>query len=98
MNIFVGCLSRRVSERELWDVFEHFGLVESVEIMMDRDTGQPRGCAFIAMTREAEAEAAIRGLDGRLLGDRVLHVTRARPRENVGFRRPPPHASHRTKD
>ena len=83
----VGQLSRQVTEKDLWNAFEVFGPVESVNIATDRDTGQPKGFAFVEMTSEAEAEAAMNALNGKMLGDKALHIAKARPRENDGFSR-----------
>ena len=86
MKLFVGSVSRGVTEKELWNAFEVFGPVESVEIATDRTTGQSKGFAFVEMTNEREAEAAMNALNGTMLGDKVLNVSKARPRESGGFR------------
>jgi cold-inducible RNA-binding protein len=87
MKLFIGSVSRHVTEKELWNAFEVFGPVESVEIATDRATGQSKGFAFVEMTNEAEAEAAMNALNGTMLGDKVLNVSKARPREDDGVRR-----------
>jgi len=84
MKLFVGAVSRGVTEKELWNAFEVFGPVESVTIATDRATGQSKGFAFVEMTNEAEAEAAMNALNGKMLGDKTLHVAKARPREGGG--------------
>jgi RNA recognition motif-containing protein len=80
MNIYVGNLSREVTEEELREAFKAFGQVTSVNIVKDRDSGQPRGFGFIDMPVEAEAQAAITSLNGKELKGRRLAVSEARPR------------------
>ena len=82
MRLFIGSVSRQVTEKELWNAFEAFGPVESVTIAVDRDTGQPKGFAFVDMTNENEGEAAMGALNGKVMGDKALHVSKARPRED----------------
>ena len=84
MNIYVGNLSGEVTEEELREAFEAFGQVESVNIVKDRDSGQPRGFGFVEMPAKAEAQAAITGLNGEELGGRTLVVNEARPRSEGG--------------
>ena len=79
-NIFVGNLSFNTSEDELRELFAAYGAVDRVSIMKDRDTGQPRGFAFVEMASAADGEKAIAELNGTLLGDRALNVSEARPR------------------
>lgn len=80
-NIFVGNLSYQTTEPELEAAFGSYGAVERVSIVRDRDTGQPRGFAFVEMTNSAEAANAINGLNGKELNGRTLNVNEARPRE-----------------
>jgi len=80
MNIYVGNLSRYVTEDELRQEFEPFGQVVSVSIIKDRYSGQSRGFGFVEMATKAEGQAAIEGLKGKLLNDRTLDVNEARPR------------------
>src|ERR1700690_2242527 len=75
-NIYVGNLSYETSQEDLEAAFNEFGAVERVNIVRDRDTGQPRGFAFVEMTNRNEASNAIAGLNGR-----NLNVNEARPRE-----------------
>jgi RNA recognition motif-containing protein len=79
-NIFVGNLSFGTSEVELRSMFESYGTVERASIVTDRDSGQPRGFAFVEMTNDAEANSAINGLNGKDLGGRTLKVNEARPK------------------
>jgi cold-inducible RNA-binding protein len=79
-NIFIGNLDITATKQQLRDIFAAYGTVETVTIVEDRNTGEPRGIAFIEMTRVAEAQAAIAGLDGRLLNGRPIRVNEARPK------------------
>jgi len=78
-NLFVGNLGSEVTHEELRRLFEAYGEVVQVHIIVDRDTGLPRGFAFVEMTNDVEAEKAIK-LNGSILGDRTLDVNYARPR------------------
>jgi len=84
MNIYVGSLSREVTEEELRQAFESFGEVTSVRIITDRYTGQPRGFGFVDMPVDAEGQAAISGLDATQLKEQVIAVSKARPRAEGG--------------
>ena len=86
MNIYVGNLSRDVTEEELRKEFEAFGKVESVNIIKDKYSGQPKGFGFVEMAAKAEAEAAITGLKGKVLHGRTMDVNEARPRTEGGGR------------
>jgi len=89
VNIYVGNLSREVTEDELRKEFEAFGQVTSVNVIKDRYTGESRGFGFVEMATKSEAQAAINGLNGTSLGERTLSVSEARPRaEGGGGRRP----------
>ncbi len=83
-NIFVGNLSYQTAETELESLFSAYGAVERVSIVRDRDTGQPRGFAFVEMTNANEAQTAIENINGQDLGGRSLNVNEARPREERG--------------
>jgi cold-inducible RNA-binding protein len=90
MQIFVSNLAWATTEDELRQLFEPYGIVESVRIITDRDTGRARGFGFVEMPHIAEAHAAIDGLNGTALGERTLTVQEARPREErTGGRREP---------
>lgn len=79
-NIFVGNLDFGATEDSLRTLFEQYGAVERVSVVRDRDTGQPRGFAFVEMTDSSEADRAIAALNGATLGGRSLNVNEARPR------------------
>ena len=83
-NIFVGNLSYQTTQDELEAAFAAYGAVEKVSIVRDRDTGQPRGFAFVEMTNAGEATNAINGLNGAELNGRAMNVNEARPREERG--------------
>jgi RNA recognition motif-containing protein len=83
-NIYVGNLDFNVSEDELRQAFAAYGQVDTVTILKDRDTGQPRGFGFVEMANDEEAEKAINGINGTQLGSRVLNVNEARPKVNKG--------------
>jgi len=86
VNIYIGNLSREVSEDELRQAFEAFGQVTSVNVIKDRYTGESRGFGFVEMATKSEAQAAINGLNGTSLGERTLSVSEARPRAEGGRR------------
>jgi cold-inducible RNA-binding protein len=98
-NIFVGNLDITVTEQELREVFAAHGAVETVTIVVDRDTGEPRGIAFVEMTQTAEAGTAIAALNGKILNGRAMTVNEARPkldREPTRDSRSRDHRRHRT--
>lgn len=80
MNIYVGNLSYETTEEDLRLACEAFGKVESVNIIKDKFSGQPKGFGFVEMTSKAEGQAAIDGLNGKELKGRSLNVNEARPR------------------
>lgn len=80
MNIYVGNLSRDVTEEDLREAFGAFGQVASVNIIKDKYSGEPRGFGFVEMPEKAEAQAAIAGLNGKDLKGQTLNVNEARPR------------------
>ena len=84
MNIYVGNLSREVTEDELRQAFEAFGQVATVNVIKDRYSGESRGFGFVEMATKTEAQAAINGLNGTSLGERTLSVSEARPRAEGG--------------
>jgi RNA recognition motif-containing protein len=83
-NIFVGNLPYQTTQEDLESAFSAYGAVERVSIVRDRDTGQPRGFAFVEMTNSDEAAKAIQEMNGRELNGRALNVNEARPREERG--------------
>lgn len=81
MNIYVGNMSYNTGEQDLRRAFEEFGAVDSVKVIMDRDTGRPRGFAFVEMPDDDQARQAIEGLNGTDMQGRNLTVNEARPRD-----------------
>ena len=84
MNIYVGNMSYNTSESELRSLFEEHGTVDAVRVIADRDTGRPKGFAFVEMNDDSEAQAAIDALNGREIDGRALTVNEARPRGESG--------------
>jgi cold-inducible RNA-binding protein len=80
MKIYVGNLAYDVTEDELAAEFGTYGNVESVAIPADKFSGRPKGFAFVEMTTKSEAEAAIAGLNGKMLKERTIVVNESRPR------------------
>ena len=83
-NIFVGNLSFRTTQEEIFAAFSQFGAVERVNIVTDRDSGQSRGFAFVEMTERRDAENAIASLNGADLNGRAMNVNEARPKPQGG--------------
>ena len=80
-KLFVGNLSFNTTENDLQDTFAAHGSVSEVNLMMDRDSGRPRGFAFVTMSTPEEAQAAITALNGTSIDGRALTVNVAKPRE-----------------
>lgn len=81
MNIYVGNLPYSMTDGELQDMFAPHGVVASVRVVTDRDTGRAKGFAFVEMNDATEAQAAIEALNGVQQGGRTLVVNEARPRD-----------------
>ena len=79
-NIYVGNLSFDASEDQVRSLFEAYGAVDKVSIVTDRDTGQPRGFAFVEMPDDDAATKAMEALNGTSLGGRNLNINEARPK------------------
>lgn len=80
MNIYVGNLARDVTEDDLKQAFEAFGKVNSAAVIKDKFSGESRGFGFVEMPTNAEAQAAMTGLNGKEFKGRTLNVNEARPR------------------
>ena len=80
MNIFVGNLSRDVTNEDLQQAFHAFGEVTSANVIRDKFSGDSRGFGFVEMPAKAAAQAAIAGLNGKELKGRAINVNEARPR------------------
>ena len=83
--MYVGNLPFDVTEQQLRDHFAAHGAVTELNLVMDRETGRPRGFAFVTMDDASNMERAIRELDGKELNGRALKINEARPRENRSF-------------
>jgi cold-inducible RNA-binding protein len=83
-NIFVGNLSYDATQADLQAAFEAYGPVERVNLITDRDTGQPRGFAFVEMSDPQAAQTAISHLNGAELHGRAMNVNEARPKTSSG--------------
>ncbi len=87
-KIYVGNISFKASEEDLRELFSQSGEVESVKIITDKHTGNPKGFAFVEMVTEEAAASAIKSLNGTTYMERTLSVAEARPqqpRERHGF-------------
>ena len=80
-KLYVGNLPYSVRDNDLEQAFGQFGAVTSAKVMMERDTGRSKGFGFVEMASDAEAQAAINGMNGQPLGGRSIVVNEARPME-----------------
>ena len=85
-KLYVGNLPYSYRDSDMQQAFSQFGNVVSAKVMMERDTGRSKGFGFVEMGSDAEAQAAIAGMNGQQVGGRALVVNEARPME------PRPHA------
>ena len=83
-KLFVGNLSFKLSEPELESLFGQYGTVVSCSIPTDRESGRKRGFAFVEMSTQQEAEAAIQGLNGKDVEGRQLSVSVSQPKPKGG--------------
>jgi cold-inducible RNA-binding protein len=84
MKIYVGNLPFDVTGEEIRTEFATFGKVDSVDVITDKFSGRPKGFAFVEMPSISEGQAAIGGLNGKMIKERTLTVSAARPREDRG--------------
>jgi RNA recognition motif-containing protein len=84
-KLYVGNLPYSYRDSDMEQAFSQYGTVSSAKVMMERDTGRSKGFGFVEMSTEAEAKAAIEGMNGQQVGGRGLVVNEARPMES----RPP---------
>ena len=87
MRIYVGNLSYSVVSETLEALFSQHGEIEEVYMPVDRESGRPRGFAFVTMPNSQEAEAAIAALNGTDVEGRAMNVNEARPKKDGGQRR-----------
>ena len=83
-KLYVGNLAFQTTSQELQELFAQAGTVESASVVEDRETGRSRGFAFVQMSTNEEAAAAIDQFNGKEVGGRALKVNEAKPRENRG--------------
>ena len=79
-SIYVGNLDSTTTEQELRNAFTTYGNVQTVNMVKDRDTGRPRGFAFVEMENDKEAQEALLGFNGSTLGGATVTVNEARPK------------------
>jgi RNA recognition motif-containing protein len=85
-KIYVGNLAYGISSSDLQQMFEAHGVVQSAQVITDRDTGRSKGFGFVEMGSDEEAQAAIAALNGKEMDGRTLTVNEARPKEGGGGR------------
>lgn len=83
-KLYVGNLSYDVSESQLREMFDPYGVVQSAQLITDRDTGRSKGFGFVEMGSDQEAKAAIDGMSGQMMDGRALTVNEAKPKESRG--------------
>ncbi|HZM20120.1 MAG TPA: RNA-binding protein [Anaerolineales bacterium] len=84
-KIYVGNLAKSTSQEDLNTLFAQAGQVVSVDVIKDRNSGEPKGFAFITMSAQSEADKAISLFNAYSLGDQEIKVNMAKPREQRGF-------------
>ena len=80
-KLYVGNLPYSFRDEDMQQAFSQFGSISSAKVMMERDTGRSKGFGFVEMGNDAEAQAAIKGMNGQAMGGRNLVVNEARPME-----------------
>lgn len=80
-KVYVGNLSYNTSESKLRTLFAEFGEIESLNVITDRDTGRPKGFAFVEMATAEAAKEAIGALDGKSVDERTIKVDKAKPQQ-----------------
>mgnify|MGYP001132852448 CR=1 FL=1 len=78
-KLYVGNLSYNTTDDKLRSLFAEYGEIESINVITDRETGRPRGFAFVEMATQQAAEASISGLDGKMVDERAIKVNKAKP-------------------
>jgi len=81
-KLFIGNLSHETTEQDLRTMFAEAGTVGSVEVIMDKNSGKPKGFAFVTMSTQVEGETAISMFDGKEVNSRPLKVNVSKPRES----------------
>jgi RNA recognition motif-containing protein len=85
-KLYVGNLTFDVTDSALEQLFAAHGMVQSAQVIMDRDTGRSKGFGFVEMGSDQEAQAAIQAMNGKMVGSRSLTVNEARPKTDGGGR------------
>jgi RNA recognition motif-containing protein len=85
-KLYVGNLSYETTDQDLIEMFGQHGQVSSAQVIMDRDTGRSKGFAFVEMSTDQEAQAAIQAFNGQMTNGRQLTVNEARPKTEGGGR------------
>ncbi len=85
-KVYVGNLSYNTTEDTLRTLFAEFGEIESINLITDRETGRPKGFAFVEMATEQAAQESISALNGKLVDDREIKVDKAKPQADRGRR------------
>ena len=88
-RLYVGGLPYQTTEQDLLDLFGQVGQVNSATVIIDRDSGRSKGFAFVEMSDDQEARAAIERLNGTSMEDRTITVSQARERSSIGGERRP---------
>ena len=88
MNLYIGNLPYGVTEDDIRAKFSEFGELASIDLVMDRITGESKGFGFIKYESNSDADKAIKTMNGAQFGGRVLKVNQAKPREKQSKRRP----------
>ena len=78
-KLYVGNLSYNTTDEKLRSLFAEYGEIESINVITDRETGRPRGFAFVEMATQEAAEASISGLNGKMVDEREIKVNKAKP-------------------
>jgi cold-inducible RNA-binding protein len=81
MTIYVGNISYSMKEQDLANVFQDFGPVESVKIIIDKQSGRSKGYGFVEMANEQDGDAAVEALNGKEIGGRSIKVNPAHPKK-----------------
>jgi len=81
MKLYVGSLSKQITDAQLNDLFAPFGTIVSAQVATERSSGESKGFGFVEFSNAAEAQAAIAGLDGKEVNGSALKVNEARPRK-----------------
>lgn len=84
MKLYVGNIAYSTTEQSLREAFSQYGEVEEVAVIMDRESGRPRGFAFVSMKNDGEAREAVEQLNGTQLDGRTINVNEAKPKASGG--------------